>query len=138
MNDRLPLFAYGTLMFPAVIGEVVGRAPQGRPGLVHGYQRLEVAGHSFPGLIADPTASDVAVNGILYHDLSAAEWQRLDHFEDDFYVLSEISVVTPDGTTIKALAYLVPESARGVLSARPWSEEVFQQTHLRAFLSNPG
>lgn len=135
MNNQPALFAYGTLMFPAIIGEVIGRIPPGRPGVVHGYQRLEVAGHSFPGLIADPSSAGVPVNGILYHDLSAAEWQRLDDFEDDFYVLSEIPVLTPEGNTVTALVYLVPESARNVLSDRPWSGERFQQTHLGTFLS---
>ena len=135
MSPDLPLFAYGTLMFPLVIGEVIGRIPDGRPGTVDGHLRLEVAGHTFPGLIPNQATPDATVNGILYHGLEPEEWQRLNEFEDDFYVLSEVPVRTADGQTITALAYLVPESSRSVLNNVPWNEEFFRQRYLESFVS---
>ena len=134
MNYGLPLFAYGTLMFPKVIGTVLGRTPEGHPATAHGFLRLEVAGQTFPGLIADHSALDSAVNGILYPNLSADEWQLLNRFEDGFYVLSEI-IVTANGTETPALAYLVPESCRHVLSEASWNEELFRVRNMERFVS---
>lgn len=134
MNDDLPLFAYGTLMFPPVIGAVVGREPAGRAATAHGYLRLEVAGQTFPGLIEDRFAPDSTVNGVLYGDLSAEEWRRLNEFEDDFYVLTEISVICED-KTVRALVYLVPETARAVLNDVPWNEDFFRERYLHRFVS---
>ncbi len=55
--DGRPLFAYGTLMFPAVIKSVIGRIPDSRPAVINGYQRLKVAGELFPGLIREDSTS---------------------------------------------------------------------------------
>jgi gamma-glutamylcyclotransferase (GGCT)/AIG2-like uncharacterized protein YtfP len=134
VNYALPLFAYGTLMFPDVIGAVIGRTPEGHQASAQGFLRLEVAGQTFPGLIADRSAPDNAVNGILYPNLSAREWQLLNAFEDGFYVLSEI-VVAANGTETLALAYLVPESSRHVLGDAPWNEALFREKHLEGFVS---
>ena len=134
MNEALPLFAYGSLMFPPVIRAVIGRVPEGQSATAHGYLRLEVAGQTFPGLIEDHTAPDSTVNGILYPSLSTEEWRLLNEFEDTFYVLSEIKV-TVDGRETAALAYLVPESARNVLNDVPWNEEFFREKYMERFVS---
>lgn len=134
LNYTLPLFAYGSLMFPPVIRAVIGRTPQGFPATAHGYLRLEVAGQTFPGLIVKQSAPDNTVNGILYPDLSTEEWRRLNEFEDDFYVLTEITV-TADGHLTPALAYLVPESARHVLNHVPWNEEFFREKYMERFVA---
>jgi len=107
------LFAYGTLMYPLVISGVIGRVPGNRPGAVRGYQRLGVAGQSYPGLIA---AGDGVVDGLVYEGLSEEDWRLLTEYESDFYVLENVTLT--DGTV--ARAYLVPEKNRRLLSEEAW------------------
>jgi gamma-glutamylcyclotransferase (GGCT)/AIG2-like uncharacterized protein YtfP len=125
----LPLFTYGTLMFPAVVKCLIGRVPEYRPAAIEGYRRLEVAGESYPGLIKE---KGNRVEGILYLDLSEEEWKLFTAFEDDFYELEEVMVLSSEAP-IRALAYIVPPSRRSVLSERAWDPESFRKTHLPRF-----
>lgn len=123
------LFAYGTLMFPAIINSVIGRVPRGQPAVVKGYRRLVVLGEQFPGLVRD---GQKGVTGLLYQDLTAEEWKRLSAFEDEFYDLQEICAHCSWGMTT-ALAYLVPPSRRSVLSERAWNPDRFEKFQLSKF-----
>ncbi|HEY5704430.1 MAG TPA: gamma-glutamylcyclotransferase family protein [Terrimicrobiaceae bacterium] len=123
------LFAYGTLMFPAVIKSVIGRVPDSHSAVISGYRRLEVAGESFPGLVTENGGS---VEGLLYENISSNEWERLASFEDDFYELQQI-IVDCSGTNVGALAFIVPPSRRSVLSGKVWNPEFFQENHLAEF-----
>lgn len=125
-HRNVPLFAYGTLMFPAVIQSVVGRVPMSRPATIQGYRRLEVTGESFPGLIEGDGAS---IEGLLYFDLGKDEWERLTAFEDDFYDLEEVTVFSAQ-ETVHALAYIVPPARKSVLSGKAWNPEDFRKNHL--------
>ena len=116
-----PLFAYGTLMFPAVIKFVIGRVPDFRPAIISGYQRFKVAGESFPGLIREDGTS---VEGLVYASLTGEEWKRLIAFEDDFYELQEVIVECPE-TNVSALAFIVPTSRKALLSDKTWNPDFF-------------
>lgn len=129
----VPLFAYGTLMFPAVVESILGRIPDRRSATIEGFRRLEVAGELFPGLIKD---SGHKVEGVLYLSLSQAEWELLTAFEDDFYVLEEVTVFS-SGKLIQALAFLVPPSRKSVLTETVWDPDFFRENHLALFL-RPG
>jgi gamma-glutamylcyclotransferase (GGCT)/AIG2-like uncharacterized protein YtfP len=128
-HRSLPLFAYGTLIFPAVIQSVIGRVPTSRPATIQGYRRLEVTGESFPGLIQGDGAS---IEGLLYFDLGKDEWERLTAFEDDFYDLEEVTVFSAQGT-VHALAYIVPPARKSLLSEEAWDPEDFRNNHLVQF-----
>jgi gamma-glutamylcyclotransferase (GGCT)/AIG2-like uncharacterized protein YtfP len=127
--DGRQLFAYGTLMFPAVIKSVIGRIPENRPAVIKGYRRLEVAGELFPGLIRE---NDESVEGVVYANIGSDEWERLTAFEDDFYELQEVTVDCL-GTNTGALAYVVPTSRKSVLSDKVWSPDFFRENHLAGF-----
>jgi gamma-glutamylcyclotransferase (GGCT)/AIG2-like uncharacterized protein YtfP len=129
----LPLFAYGTLMFAPVIRSVIGRVPECCPAAITGYRRLEVVGEIFPGLVRE--SGDRQVEGILYSNISEFEWERLTAFEDDFYELEQVSAVCPEGERL-ALAYVVPASARSILSDKPWDADSFREKYLARFSQN--
>jgi gamma-glutamylcyclotransferase (GGCT)/AIG2-like uncharacterized protein YtfP len=129
----MPLFAYGTLMFAPVIRSVIGRVPECCPAVINGYRRLEVVGELFPGLVRESGGGKV--EGILYADISELEWERLTAFEDDFYELEQVAVLSPEGERL-ALAYVVPPSRRLVLSERLWDAEFFSEQYLPRFSSN--
>jgi len=127
--DRRPFFAYGTLMFPAVIKSVIGRIPDNRSAVIKGYRRLEVAGELFPGLIRE---NDERVEGLVYVDITRDEWEQLTAFEDDFYELQKVTVDCL-GTNVSALAYVVPPSRKSVLSDKVWNPDFFRENHLAGF-----
>lgn len=112
----LPLFTYGTLMYPDIIGPLLNRVPPARPGSVTGYRRLGVSGHDFPGLI--PGGNDT-VEGLVYDGLTMEEWERLTEYEGDFYILQE-TTVTCGSTAEAALVYLVRPGEQILLTDKPW------------------
>ncbi len=131
LDRSLPLFAYGTLMFPEVISAVVGRSPAGLAAKIEGYKNCSVKDRSFPGLLHTGGGT---VTGVLYPGLSLAEWAKLDAFEDDFYRLQEV-VVTVDGGERKALAYIVPPENAHVLTEETWNPEAFRSDFLARYLT---
>lgn len=131
LDRSLPLFAYGTLMFPEVISAVVGRAPQGLAAEIAGYKNCGVKNRSFPGLLH---TGEENVTGILYPGLSLNEWAKLDAFEDDFYRLQEVTV-TVEGAARRALAYVVPLENADVLTQETWDAEAFRRDFLARYLT---
>lgn len=134
MNRELPLFAYGTLMFPQVIRTVIGHAPRGDLAMASGFDRLELIGHPFPGMVPAPDRPDATVEGVLYEGLSAVDWKELDDFEGPFYVLTEIAV-TRAGESLRALTYIVAEERRNLLGDTLWDKNHFRTHHLDTFLT---
>jgi hypothetical protein len=132
-KEEKPLFAYGTLMFPAVIKFVIGRSPEGQPAVLRGYRRLVVSGELFPALIAE-NKSDHSVEGVLYRSITAKEWKQLIAFEDDFYLLERVDVRCL-GETIAAFAFVVPPSREFRISDKAWDPEEFRKTALERWLS---
>ncbi len=132
MSNGLPLFAYGTLMFPEVIAAVIGRVPLAQPASAAGFERREVAGQLYPGLVR--SARDDAVRGLLYKDLAGNEWDRLNAYEGDFYELTEIPVAC-EGREEAALAYLVPDARSSLLGKTRWDPETFRRRHLPSYLA---
>jgi hypothetical protein len=124
-SDGGPLFAYGSLMFPAIIKSVIGRVPKSRPSLIKGYQRLVVAGEFFPGLVRVNDGSTERVEGLIYLDMTREEWKRVIAFEDDFYELKAVAVDC-FGERLSALAFVVPSSQRFLLSDEVWNPDQFR------------
>ena len=128
--DGRPLFAYGTLMFPAVIKSVIGRIPDTRSAVIKGYRRLEVAGELFPGLIRE---NDERVEGLVYVNITRDEWERLTAFEDDFYELQKVTVDC-SGTNVSALAHIsCRPRGNPSLSDKVWNPDLFRENHLAGF-----
>jgi len=127
------LFAYGTLMAPQIIQRVIGRVPESEPAHVLGFHRFTVQNQNFPGLIRSADPKD-RVDGLLYHAITADEWNALDAYEDDFYVLEEIAIHLASSQA-RARTYLVPPRASHVLNSDPWDFDDFVQHHLRKYLA---
>ncbi len=131
MTNSGPMFAYGTLMFPDIIGSLLGRVPPSVPAVAPGFEVRRLHGVSYPGMIA---VDGGIASGLLLEDLSDDEIVILDEYEDDFYARVPI-VVLVDGRPVEAVTYLVADS--GVM-ALPWTAEWFSSTHLSAFVGELG
>ncbi|WP_218025283.1 gamma-glutamylcyclotransferase family protein [Nocardia jejuensis] len=84
-----PLFVYGTLRFPEVLNELIGRTPELEPAQLPGRRAAALPGRVYPGLVI---ATGAVAQGFLLHGLTSAEWEILDAFEDDEYDLQPVCV----------------------------------------------
>ena len=57
------LFAYGTLQFTEILGVLLGRLPEHRPGAAPGWRAAALAGRVYPGLVR----ADATVTGKAHH-----------------------------------------------------------------------
>ncbi|WP_306365105.1 gamma-glutamylcyclotransferase family protein [Nocardia sp. CC227C] len=117
-----PLFVYGTLTFPEVLVELLGRAPRLDPARVSGRRAAELPGRVYPGLV---TAAGAVTRGAVLRGLTAAEWRVLDAFEDDEYELRPVFVHT-GGSAHAAWTYVWTAE----VLASDWSATAFATDHL--------
>ena len=98
------LFAYGTLMCEDIMQEVSGCLPDYRPEVLKGYIRLRVKGHVYPGLLQREAHH---VDGVLYQNVPASAWDRLDRFEGEMYARRTVSIEMDCGGRLTAETYIV-------------------------------
>lgn len=119
------LFAYGTLMWPEVLESVIGRHLDGVRATLGGYQRRRIIGEHYPAIIP---ASGEVVDGILYENLTEADFLHLDLFEGEEY-----DRVTVQIGNIEAQAYVLAERWRHIMDKQPWLPEHLSPEHLAIF-----
>lgn len=119
------LFAYGTLMWPQVLEAVTGRRVTGSPAVLDGYKRLRVIGQPYPVVLV---SENDAVDGVLYQNLSAAEFAALDAFEGEEY--DRCNVVIGDTETF---VYVLNDQFRHLVDPAPWRPEDFTAEALASF-----
>jgi gamma-glutamylcyclotransferase (GGCT)/AIG2-like uncharacterized protein YtfP len=120
------VFTYGTLMFPEVWQAVVGRLFETVEGTAVGFEVFRVRDAVFPGIVAG--TDTCSVPGVVYLDIDHESTERLDRFEDDFYVRRSIPIDCSDGQRRMAEAYIVPPANRSVLTNEAWGRESFLAT----------
>ncbi|HEB86408.1 MAG TPA: gamma-glutamylcyclotransferase [Gammaproteobacteria bacterium] len=125
------LFTYGTLEIPQVAQIITGQVLTGAPARLEGYARYQLKNHAYPGIIQEVGAS---ITGTLYLDLDDMLMAQMDEYEDTCYEKRRLQVLTGDGMTRDAQAYVVPEENRELLSSQPWDREHFIREELDAFL----
>jgi gamma-glutamylcyclotransferase (GGCT)/AIG2-like uncharacterized protein YtfP len=116
------LFAYGSLMCADIMSAAAGLNCAGEPARLAGYARHPVVGEAYPGVMPQPSAS---VSGVLYRDLDAAAFARLDAFEGDLYDRISLTVELADGASAPAWCYVVKAVYRDRLAPGDWNFETF-------------
>lgn len=113
IEDGLPLFFFGTLVDPDILGLVIGRSVEPgelEPSRLPGFRRVRVQGASYPMLVPDPAG---LVEGRLWRGGTAEERARLDAYEGPGYRLELVRVETRSGERVAALVYqAVPGALR--------------------------
>jgi len=125
------IFAYGTLMIPAVMYAVTARHFRFKKAMLRGYARFTVKGESYPGIIP---ASDAVTEGIIYLNVDEASLERLDIFEGDLYQRTPVGVEAEGEEILNAATYVIKPEYRGFLSSKAWDAKEFAQKDLEAFL----
>lgn len=124
------LFAYGSLMCEDIMLEVSGCCPQPLPATLLGYSRKPVRNALYPGLIPENRGR---VEGVIYRDLPASAWAKLDRFEGEMYARQSVSVRLRDGSSLLAATYLVRASFRNCLEASEWDFASFLRNGKQRF-----
>ena len=80
---RFEIFAYGTLLNPAIQESIIGSEIKGTPDELIGYRKTTVTidSHTYPDLVAD---SDSSVSGKIL-SVTAEELERIDAYEGQEY-----------------------------------------------------
>jgi gamma-glutamylcyclotransferase (GGCT)/AIG2-like uncharacterized protein YtfP len=131
MSDNVySVFAYGTLMFPAVMEALLGRSFASRSETIRGYSRHPVIGQVYPGILA--SSQSHTLEGVLWTGLSSRHLSILDDFEDDFYSAELLRI-----GDVHARFYVVSASNAAVLNTdASWSPEEFRSRHYHEYLQH--
>ena len=105
-----------------IMRTVSGRRGSPVTGTLKGYSRRAVKDEHFPALLSDP---DSHVQGIVYRNISAAAWRRLDRFENVMYVRTPVQVELDNNVVISAEAYLTRPEYLHLLEESDWDFEYF-------------
>jgi len=116
------LFAYGTLMCDDIMREVAGCRLSHGTGTLKGYRRRSVKGEYYPALVA---AEGGCVDGVVYHNVPASAWDRLDRFEGELYERRRVQIELDDGTSLNAAAYVVKPEYLDRLEPSEWDYAEF-------------
>jgi gamma-glutamylcyclotransferase (GGCT)/AIG2-like uncharacterized protein YtfP len=122
------LFAYGTLMWTDVLEAVMGRRLEGEKRVLAGYKCLCVKGQHYPAILQ---SLEDSVEGVLYANLTADEFQSLDAFEGEEYERIEVCI---DGTP--AFVYVLSEDWKHIVDSNIWKPEVLTAEALAQFCSD--
>lgn len=126
------LFAYGSLMCDDIMTVVAGIHLRSTTAILRGYRRFLVRGEQYPGLIVDPEG---AVQGIVYHNIPAECWRRLDRFEGEMYDRAAVVPCDGKGRALPACCYIVKPPFQHLLTATEWSYSAFLQDGKQKFLN---
>ncbi|WP_067547572.1 gamma-glutamylcyclotransferase family protein [Nocardia crassostreae] len=121
-----PLFVYGTLQFPEVLTELIGRTPESERAVLLGRRAAALPEGVYPGLMIANTA---VAQVFLLSGLTSAEWQVLDAFEDDEYDLIPVSVRAGER---EVYAWTYAWTAEALPTN--WSPQAFTTDHLPTYI----
>jgi gamma-glutamylcyclotransferase (GGCT)/AIG2-like uncharacterized protein YtfP len=125
------VFTYGSLMFPQVWSRVVAGSYRSVPATAPGHARFVVTGETYPGMVAQSSAS---VEGVLYLDVGSDDLAALDRFEGGEYRRAVIEVELDDGSRAPAATYIYTGER---LSAAAWDPAAFElQRFLQSYCRN--
>ena len=124
------LFAYGTLMHPAIIKAVTGNVYTGIKAKLPDYSRRALRNEVYPAIIAEPGAN---VEGVLYQNIQPEAWMRLDRFEGDMYDRKVVQVEIEGGPEVRCSTYVIKPQYMHVLDQVPWNYHAFLLHHQQQF-----
>lgn len=127
------LFCYGTLEFPEIMFRVTGEIFPFEQAWISDYARYRVKNQAYPGLVYEPGA---CTSGTLYHEIKPRHIKRLDAYEGKLYTKKIIVTETEGGELCHALAYLIPEQKKSILSSRHWDKMSFMRHDYCRFLKH--
>ena len=127
------LFAYGTLIYPQIWQQVVGRDFRRLPGVLTGFEVYRAKGELFPVMIAGDSAAEV--RGIVYCGLDAPSVARIDQYESGFYERRTVTVQLDQGGDAFCETYVLADQYRSLCSEEIWTSAWFEREALGEYLA---
>lgn len=127
------LFVYGTFLCEDIFLAVAGCRRHGTECILKGYRRLPVRGEPYPGITPAPGGR---VRGLLYHDIPRTVWFRLDRFEGDMFRRQPVTVSCREGTSRRALVYVVRTEFVHLLEPGEWDLNRFLSAGKNTYLES--
>jgi gamma-glutamylcyclotransferase (GGCT)/AIG2-like uncharacterized protein YtfP len=129
----MPLFVYGSLLFPELLQALLGRVPEYQAARLEGYRRYQI----YDGKEARPYPAvypclGASVEGLLLLHLTEQERIQLDEYEDEDYIRHNCEVLVGEAH-MRAQVYVWREEALGQLRDE-WEPEIFRQHYLRLYV----
>ena len=128
------IFTYGSLMFDQIWRRVVAGDYQKTTAVLKGYDRKRVRGESYP--VIYPSAIHSQVPGIVYFNVSAADLEKLDIFEGEYYDRKNALVATHEGKKISAAVYVLREEFYPIISFEDWDAAHFEKVDMQRFIDS--
>lgn len=125
------LFCYGTLCINGIIRSVIGRVPTATPATLANYACHGLIGLDYPAIIPQAGAE---VCGVLYHDLSRAQFAKLDDYEGAQYRRVQVWVRESQGRLRQTWTYVLQPRYYHRLSEANWSLDQFRRKQLSRYL----
>ena len=119
-------------MFDQVWSEVVEGSYDRYESILQGYERKSVRNEVYPVII--PSSPHSQVQGMVYLDVSAADLDRLDKFEGEYYFRKTVEVTRLDMMTLAAEVYILKQEYYWIISFQKWDPVSFSSTGINTFL----
>lgn len=132
---KIALFTYGTLEIPQVMQLVSGQEFSSAPALLKDYVRYKLVAASYPGVTYDEGAE---VTGTVYFDIDEATLHKLDRYEDTCYKRLKVEVTLQNDDVIEAMAYIIEDNKKDLLSETAWDKQKFIEHDLDVFVRTIG
>ena len=121
-------------MFDQVWTRVVAGNYQKTAAVLNGYDRKRVRGESYP--VIYPSSIHSQVPGIVYFDVSAADLEKLDIFEGEYYDRKNELVATREGKMISATVYVLRAEYYPLISFEEWDAAHFEKVDMQRFIDS--
>lgn len=134
---QLPVFVYGTLLWPEIQRRITGKIFPGQPATLLGYRRGLVRGQTYPSVEPAP---DSSVPGLLLTGVDGPSLERLDAYEGSDYQRLRVQA-RDEGSQQMVPCWLwqLRPALRGSITAQPFDLALFVERDLPIFLKNyPG
>lgn len=132
INHEIQIFTYGTLSFDEIMKIVAGETFSHEPAVLRDHARYAVKGQLFPAVRAKAGGR---VRGLLHRGVNREALERIDFFEDSFYLRQSQVVESTFSGPQTAQTYIVPPEQYSVLSEKSWEETEFLENHFEQYQS---
>lgn len=125
------IFTYGSLMDTEIMQHVSGVTKQGTACILNGFQRYQIRGEQYPGIVRKDTGS---VEGKIYCNISQEALARLDIFEGEMYRREKVEItVSKEEIPMEAMVYVIKPAYTHCLSDQSWDFETFLKQGKKLF-----
>lgn len=145
LSSHLPLqprslFLYGTLRaLPLLAWAITGDStkvdkvkPLVHPARIRGYARFSLHGKDYPAIVKHADMS--VVDGLLFRPQNQSQRKKLDDFEGETYLVTQVDVQTFDGAEVVDADIYLWNGDFDAISTEDWDLEMFIRERLDDWL----